>query len=220
MSQVRLAAPHSSGLCRSCRTRWIGRRRRWESSSTFRAVARSARCVRWIGRSWTTHSTSSCEPRATRADDGVSESGATALGALFVELAALSLAAENDRRVHNPRTLLDSVRIVRACEDHAAHARYQGVTLVDLCAASGVSERWVRHAFHECYAMSPTAYLRVIALYEVRDALLHGPPAGATVGRAASEFGFWHLSRFAGQYRALFGESPSTTLSRRTQTAS
>ncbi len=176
--------------------------------------------MRLTGRSWTTHSTSSCEPRATRANDSVTEPVATALGGLLVELAARSLAAENDRRVHNPRTLLDSVRIVRACEDHAARARYQGVTLVDLCAASGASERWVRHAFHQCYGMAPTAYLRVIALYEVRDALLHGPAGDATVGRAASEFGFWHLSRFAGQYRALFGESPSTTLGRRTQTAS
>ena len=152
-------------------------------------------------------------------DEGVSESGATALGGLLVEVAARSFATENNNRVRPQRTYLNSVHIVRACEDHAARARYHGVTLADLCVASGVSERWVRHAFHDCYGMSPTAYLRVIALYKVRHSLLHGPSGHDTVGRAASDFGFWHLSRFAAQYRALFGESPSTTLGRRTQAA-
>ena len=45
------------------------------------------------------------------------------------------------------------------------------------------------------------------------------PPRHDAVTRAASEFGFWHLSRFAGQYRALFGESPSTTLAQRSKLA-
>ena len=34
------------------------------------------------------------------------------------------------------------------------------------------------------------------------------------VTRAVSDFGFWHLGRFAGQYRALFGEPPSGTVAR------
>ena len=99
--------------------------------------------------------------------------------------------------------------IARACEDHAARARYQGVTLADLCVAADASERRVRYAFYECYGMSPTAYLRVAALHEVRHALIEGPPVRDAVSRAASDFGFWHLGRFAAQYRALFGESPS-----------
>lgn len=35
------------------------------------------------------------------------------------------------------------------------------------------------------------------------------------VGPVALELGFAHLSRFAGDYRTLFGESPSETLARR-----
>lgn len=149
-----------------------------------------------------------------RREGAVSAAGATALADALVELAVRSIAAENTGPFPR-RTRLNSLRVVRACEDRAARACYQGVTLADLCAASGVSERWVRHAFHDCYGMSPTSYLRVIALHEVRQALLHGLRGHDTVGRAASEFGFWHLSRFAAQYRALFGESPSTTLGRR-----
>ena len=158
-----------------------------------------------------------------RRDGSVREASATALvnslGESLVELAVRSLDPENNGRVHTPRARLNSARLVRACEDHAARAQYQGVTLADLCVASGASERWIRHAFHDCYGMSPTAYLRVIALHEVRHALLHRPPGQTTVGRAASDFGFWHLSRFAAQYRALFGESPSTTLGRRLHAA-
>jgi len=87
------------------------------------------------------------------------------------------------------------------------------VTLAGLCEASGVSERRVRSAFYECYQMSPTAYLRVTALNAVRRELVQGPGLRGAVSRAATDWGFWHLSRFAAQYRALFGESPRHTLS-------
>ena len=107
-----------------------------------------------------------------------------------------------------------SLRIVWTCVQYAASVQYQRVTLSDLSAAAGVSERRVRDAFSDCHGMSPTAYLRVAALREVRRKLLDGPFARDPVTRAASDFGFWHLSRFAGQYRALFGESPSETVAR------
>ena len=97
--------------------------------------------------------------------------------------------------------------------------QYQSVTLAGLCGAAGVSERRLRQAFYECFGLSPTAYLRIAALNQVRHALVEGPPRRDAVTRAASEFGFWHLSRFAGQYRALFGESPSTTLAHRSKLA-
>lgn len=144
---------------------------------------------------------------------------ATALAEMLLDLAVRTVSTESDRRVLVPRTQLTSLRIVRSCERHATRRRYQDVTLADLCEASGVSERRVRHAFYECYGMSPTAYLRVVALHRVRDALLDGPPVRDPVTRAASEFGFWHLGRFAAQYRALFGEPPAMTVERRTRTA-
>ena len=107
-----------------------------------------------------------------------------------------------------------SLRIVWACVRYAASVRYQRVTLNDLSAAASVSERRVRDAFSDCHGMSPTTFLRVAALLEVRRTLLDAPTVRDAVTRAASDFGFWHLGRFAGQYRALFGESPSATLAR------
>ena len=62
--------------------------------------------------------------------------------------------------------------------------------------------------------MSPTAYLRAVALGEVRRVLLEGADRRDAVTRAACDHGFQHLSRFAGQYRTLFGEVPSATIRR------
>ena len=79
-----------------------------------------------------------------------------------------------DRRIA-PDCRPASLRIVWTCVRYAASVQYQRVTLSDLSAAAGVSERRVRDAFCECHGMSPTAYLRVAALLEVRRALLDGP---------------------------------------------
>jgi AraC family transcriptional regulator, ethanolamine operon transcriptional activator len=112
------------------------------------------------------------------------------------------------------RNRATSAEIAAACVSYAVCVRYQSVSIDALCAASGASERRVRDAFYDCYRMSPTAYLRAAALREVRRVLLAKPDARDAVTRAASDLGFWHLSRFAGQYRALFGESPRETVNR------
>jgi AraC family transcriptional regulator, ethanolamine operon transcriptional activator len=140
---------------------------------------------------------------------------AGAIERAFLEIAVRSLAGGSSRSSPIQSARLASARIVRTCEDYARKWRYQDVTLAGLCEASGVSERRVRSAFYECYQMSPTAYLRVAALNAVRRDLVEGPRLRDAVSHAATDWGFWHLSRFAAQYRALFGESPRHTLSHR-----
>ncbi len=115
------------------------------------------------------------------------------------------------------RRLRTSQRIAGECIRHAERTRYHEVAIRDLCDASGVSERRVRHAFYDCFGVAPTTYLRALALHEVRRALLDGPMLRDAVTRVASDYGFQHLSRFAGQYRALFGEYPSDTVARATE---
>lgn len=58
--------------------------------------------------------------------------------------------------------------------------------------------------------ISPVTYLRTMRLNRVRSELRQCP--ASTVGDVAARWGFWHLSRFAREYRALFGELPSATL--------
>ena len=140
---------------------------------------------------------------------------ASAIERAFLEIAVRSLAGDSSRSWPYQSARFTSAEIARTCEDYARKWRYQNVTLADLCEASGVSERRVRSAFYECYQMSPTAYLRVTALNAVRRELVEGPYLRGAVSRAATDWGFWHLSRFAAQYRELFGESPRHTLSHR-----
>jgi AraC family ethanolamine operon transcriptional activator len=148
-------------------------------------------------------------------DAALTKFGADAIERAFLEIAVRSLTGDSSRSWPYQSARLTSVKIARTCEDYARKWRYQNVTLADLCEASGVSERRVRSAFYECYQMSPIAYLRVTALNAVRRELVQGPHLRGAVSRAASDWGFWHLSRFAAQYRALFGESPRHTLSHR-----
>jgi AraC family transcriptional regulator, ethanolamine operon transcriptional activator len=146
-------------------------------------------------------------------DAALTEREADAIERAFLEIAVHSLAGDSGRSPPCQSARLTSAKIARTCEDYARKWRYQNVTLADLCEVSGVSERRVRSAFYECYQMSPTAYLRVTALNAVRRQLVQGPGLRGAVSRAATDWGFWHLSRFAAQYRALFGESPRHTLS-------
>jgi len=150
-----------------------------------------------------------------RGDVALAEREAGAIEQAFLEIVVRSLASDSSRSSPYQSARPTSARIVRTCEDYARKWRYQDVTLAGLCEASGVSERRVRSAFYECYQMSPTAYLRVAALNAVRRDLVEGPRPRNAVSRAATDWGFWHLSRFAAQYRALFGESPRHTLSHR-----
>jgi AraC-like DNA-binding protein len=82
----------------------------------------------------------------------------------------------------------------------------------ELCAGASVSERTLRMCCADFLGMSPTGYARLRRLNLVRSALLRNSPTTTTIGTLAREYGFSELGRFAAAYRAVFGESPSTTL--------
>ncbi|MFZ2103249.1 MAG: helix-turn-helix domain-containing protein [Oricola sp.] len=85
-------------------------------------------------------------------------------------------------------------------------------TVFDICEALDVSERTLQYAFREYVGLSPTAYLRTCRLNRVRAELTASGPQEATITQMAMRFGFLHLGRFAGDYKRMFGESPSATL--------
>ena len=86
--------------------------------------------------------------------------------------------------------------------------------LADICAATGVSERTLRVCCHERYGMGPMRYLWLRRMHLARRALVSALPDTSTVTEIATGQGFWELGRFSIEYRALFGESPSTSLRR------
>ena len=118
--------------------------------------------------------------------------------------------AEGDRTAS--RRLNDS-RIVLACIECAE--RNQRIPTIDeLSAASHVSERRLREAFHATQGMAPHAFFVTWGLDLARRRLLAADPASATVAWVACGAGFYHLGRFGRYYKAQYGESPSVTLRR------
>ena len=98
-------------------------------------------------------------------------------------------------------------RVENYIEDHAAEA----IGMEDLVRVSGVSGRALYDGFRRFRDTSPMAHLRNVRLQRVREALLEAPD-GATVSDIASRWHFFEFGRFAGQYRQMFGETPSQTL--------
>jgi transcriptional regulator GlxA family with amidase domain len=99
-------------------------------------------------------------------------------------------------------------KIEEFLRDHAGEA----ISLSQLCAATGVSERSLRNACYAICGTSPKRYLVRCRLEAVHRALAVARPGQVTVTRIATDHGFFELGRFAAIYTALFGESPSQTL--------
>lgn len=101
-------------------------------------------------------------------------------------------------------------RFRQAVEQHPGEPLY----ILQLCKAIGVSERALRMCCQEYLGTSPKRYLLLRRMHQARRALREAASDTTTVATIATEFGFWHLGRFAINYQALFGESPSGTLRR------
>jgi AraC-like DNA-binding protein len=89
----------------------------------------------------------------------------------------------------------------------------QPLYLPELCAQVGVAERTLRACCQEHLGTGPKRFLLLRRMHLFRRALRESTPA--TVTEIATRFGFWQFGRLAGEYRALFGETPSETLARR-----
>lgn len=89
------------------------------------------------------------------------------------------------------------------------------IGITEIAAAAHVTPRAIQVAFRRHLDTTPSAHLRRVRLDRVRaDLLAADSAAGATVTAIAARWGFTRASRFAQQYRALYGEPPSATLRR------
>jgi transcriptional regulator GlxA family with amidase domain len=103
-------------------------------------------------------------------------------------------------------------RIIQAVTESIARQDGEYLTVTDLAAAAGVSERTLRAAFQDYFGMGPLTYLKLRTLNLVHKALQGADPSVTTVTGVATQFGVWELGRLAHSYRQLFGELPSETL--------
>lgn len=141
----------------------------------------------------------------------------TAIRSIILQT-TLQIVTESVRN-DTPPSLASRIRAVRICRAAREYVqeRFEAhglPTIVDVCLSVGVSERALQYAFQTCVGMSPLAYIRRCRLNRVRSALLAADAKSATVTHVAMQYGFLHLGRFAGDYKQMFEESPTTTLAR------
>ena len=86
------------------------------------------------------------------------------------------------------------------------------IKMIDLCAELDCRLRTLHHAFAGYFGSPPATYHKKIRMNAARRTLLQADPEVTTVTNVAIQYGFWHLGRFALDYKQLFGESPSQSL--------
>ena len=105
-------------------------------------------------------------------------------------------------------------RIMVRFEEVLTERLDQPLRMLELCELIGVSEPILRSCCAKFLGVTPNRYALLRRLKQVRSALREADPDHADVAQLARRFGFTELGRFAGEYRAVFGETPSATLQR------
>src|SRR6266404_2982576 len=105
-------------------------------------------------------------------------------------------------------------RIMVRFEEVLAEPLGRPLHMAELCELICVTERTLRLCCAEFLGISPTRYVLLRRLKQVRIALRDADPVRSNVADIARGDGFTELGRFAGAYRNAFGEAPSTTLRR------
>ena len=127
-------------------------------------------------------------------------------------LEALAAACQPCGVVEAPgKTAVQRTWLVREVREHLLRQEQRVLSVPELCERFAVSRRILQYAFEEVLGMGPNAYLRMLRLNGVRRDLSRGE-AGTSVQQVAADWGFWHLSQFAKDYRQHFHELPSVTL--------
>ena len=111
------------------------------------------------------------------------------------------------------RPRLDRTAIVRRAMD-VIDASPSLPTASGIAQRIGVNDRTLLRTFQETFGVPPKTYLMLRELHAVRRVLSSGAAGHATVAEVLVGHGIWEFGRFAGRYRAHFGELPSQTLLR------
>jgi AraC-like DNA-binding protein len=138
------------------------------------------------------------------------------VGAQFQEavISGLLMMTEHQYRdrLDNARQVFPAPRTVRRALDLILAYPERPWTITTLAQATGLSPRSLQHGFQRHVGMSPMAQLRETRLARVHADLMRADPHEVTVTEVAARWGFLHLGRFAGAYRARYGVPPSRTL--------
>jgi AraC family ethanolamine operon transcriptional activator len=106
--------------------------------------------------------------------------------------------------------LAKAKEVVRRSRAYALERRDQPPTLLELCRHTHVSPRALQYCFQTVLGESPASYMKMLRLNGLRHDLMRLDD-NVLISDIAANWGFWHLSQFASDYRRMFGELPSAT---------
>jgi len=186
---------------------WVPGARALLSRSVLRAPGRAMQRLRCdlLSLFDETSTTDPCKSEATR-DQSVSRGVFEALGALF------NGAADAGQAVGSASASF----IVAQCHRLVAVSGDAPPSVEELCLRLRTSRRTLQNSFRQVADATPVHYLRCVRLNAVRRQLMSTRAVDLNIAQAAADRGFNHLSHFAEQYKALFGELPSQTMRGRT----
>lgn len=142
--------------------------------------------------------------------EGHTLAGERAAQAVISALLPLIDSSEIDGTLSN--SFMRRQRIVALARELLQAQHDQAVSIPTLCEHLHVSRRTLQYCFEEVLGISPLQYVRLMRLNGARRQLREAVASGRTVQDVASDWGFWHLSQFASDYRKLFGACPSAVL--------
>lgn len=102
---------------------------------------------------------------------------------------------------------------VKQAEDYIIANLKEPLSIDDLVAITGVSQRSIFEGFRSFRGTTPMKYVLQLRLEKVREELLKSGP-DRSVTDIAIKWGFSQLGRFSVSYKKVYGESPSETLKR------
>lgn len=104
-----------------------------------------------------------------------------------------------------------ATNIVKLSLEALESSQDQILSVEDLCLLTHTSRRTLQNCFEQVTGQSPALFLKHVRLNIVKNILVQSKEP-VTISNVAMDWGFWHLSQFAVDYKRLFGESPSQTL--------
>lgn len=129
--------------------------------------------------------------------------------AMLDELLQLMIDPSCDKQQRSPSSTRSF--IVEKCHRLVAEQMASAPSVVDLCERLQVSRRTLQNSFQAVAETTPLNYLRSVRLNGVRRILMSTQATQLSIGDAAAQWGFQHLSHFAAEYFELFAELPSQT---------
>jgi len=112
------------------------------------------------------------------------------------------------------RPLLDRREIVNRLFAELQKSAHESLTPPMLAERMGIAERTLRLVCRETLGLGPARYLKLRQLRLARQHLRDPRHPAQTVTELLSRLGIWQFGRFAGEYKATYGELPSQTFAR------